>query len=119
MLYGQIIVLLIILLALYYAGMITMDILAANKAKASEEAKAEETEIDISGLAESFEPVEIKRIITKPMPEIPKDAPTKYKEPIMTNGYPVDNLLCKTNKAVDTGMDKDLADIVHRCESAA
>ena len=36
MLYGQIIVLLIILLALYYAGMITMDILAANKAKASE-----------------------------------------------------------------------------------
>ena len=36
----------------------------------------------------------------------------------MTNGYPVDNLLCKTNKAADTGMDKDLADIVHRCESA-
>ena len=62
MLYGQIIVLLIILLALYYAGMITMDILAANKAKASEDAKAEETEIDISGLAESFEAVEIKRI---------------------------------------------------------
>ncbi len=48
MLYGQIIVLLIILLALYYAGMITMDILAANKTKASEDAKAEETEIDIS-----------------------------------------------------------------------
>ena len=59
MLYGQIIVLLIILLALYYAGMITMDILAANKAKACEDAKAEETEIDISGLAESFEPVAV------------------------------------------------------------
>ena len=51
MTYGQIITLLFILLILYYAGLVTMDIMAAKRMKASEEAKNEEAEIDISGLA--------------------------------------------------------------------
>ena len=66
MTYGQIITLLFIVLVLYYAGLITMDIIAAKRMKASDEAKNEEAEIDISGLAGGFEPVEIKRANAKP-----------------------------------------------------
>lgn len=59
MTYGQIITLLFIVLVLYYAGLITMDIIAAKRMKASDEAKNEEAEIDISGLLASLFTVKI------------------------------------------------------------
>lgn len=96
MTYGQIITLLFILLILYYAGLVTMDIIAAKRMKASEEAKNEEAEIDISGLAGGFEPVEINRDNSRPTTVPQNMGAVRYKEPVMTNGYPVDSLISKT-----------------------
>lgn len=117
--YGQIIMLLVVLMILYYAGMITMDIIASKKAKASEDAAAEETEIDISDLADSFEPVEIRRPNTQAAKEPRKVSSGKFKEPLMTNGLPIDNLIVKAHKKADSGgMSDDLAELVHKCEAA-
>ena len=113
MTYGQIITLLFILLILYYAGLVTMDIIAAKRMKASEEA-----EIDISGLAGGFEAVEIKRDNSRPA-KIPHNmGAVRYKEPVMTNGYPVDTLIAKTKNAVESGRYDDLDNLVYKCEAA-
>lgn len=117
--YGQIITLLFILLVMYYAGMITMDIIAAKRLKASEEAQTEEAEIDITGLAGNFEPVEVRRDISRPASKPQKDITPKYREPIMTNGYPVDKFIARTNKAIESGIFDDLDNLVYKCESAA
>lgn len=119
MAYGQIIMLLFVVLALYYAGMITMDVIASQKRKASEEIQNEEAEIDISGLAGNFEPVEVRCDNTNPA-NVPQTVVTsKYKEPIMTNAFPVDKLIAKTNKAIESGRFDDLDSLVYKCESAA
>lgn len=117
MTYGQIITLLFILLILYYAGLVTMDIMAAKRMKASEEAKNEEAEIDISGLASGFEPVEINRDNSRPT-TAPQSMGARYKEPIMTNGYPVDSLISKTKNAIESGRYDDLDNLVYKCEAA-
>lgn len=118
MTYGQIIIILFILLALYYAGLITMDIIAAKRMKASEEAKNEEAEIDISGLAGGFEAVEIKRDSFRSATAPKNTGAVKYREPIMTNGYPVDKLIAKTKNAVESGKYNDLDNLVYKCEAA-
>lgn len=117
--YGQIITLLFVLLVIYYAGMITIDVITAKRLKASEEAKTEEAEIDISGLAGNFEPVKIQRVNSKPAVKPQNIVSPKYREPIMTNGYPVDRLIAKTNKAAESGGFDDLDNLVYKCESAA
>ena len=118
MTYGQIITLLFIVLVLYYAGLITMDIIAAKRMKASDEAKNEEAEIDISGLAGGFEPVEIKRANDKPATAPQNMGTVRYKEPVMTNACPVDTLIAKTKKAVESGSYDDLDNLVYKCEAA-
>lgn len=118
MTYGQIITLLFIVLVLYYAGLITMDIIASRRMKAAEEAKNEEAEIDISGLAGGFEPVEIKRVNAKPTTAPQNMGAVRYKEPVMTNAYPVDALIAKTKKAVESGSYDDLDNLVYKCEAA-
>lgn len=118
MTYGQIITLLFILLILYYAGLVTMDIIAAKRMKASEEAKNEEAEIDISGLARGFEAVEIKRDNSRPAKIQHNMGAVRYKEPVMTNGYPVDTLIAKTKNAVESGRYDDLDNLVYKCEAA-
>lgn len=122
--YGQIITLLLVLFALYYGGMITMDILAANKAKAAENDKAEETEIDISELAKSFEPVVVSRDKTvnlKSQKENKESIKNKVrgKEPLMTNGILVENLVRNADRIVDPSENSDLGNIVAKCEKAA
>ncbi len=118
MTYGQIITLLFILLILYYAGLVTMDIMAAKRMKASEEAKNEEAEIDISGLAGGFEPVEINRDNSRPATVPQNMGAVRYKEPVMTNGYPVDSLISKTKNAIESGRYDDLNNLVYKCEAA-
>ena len=122
--YGQIITLLLVLFALYYGGMITMDILAANKATAAENDKAEETEIDISELAKSFEPVVVSRDKTvnlKSQKENKESNKNKVrgKEPLMTNGILVENLVRNADRIVDPSENSDLGNIVAKCEKAA
>lgn len=118
MTYGQIITLLFILLILYYAGLVTMDMIAAKRMKAAEEAKNEEAEIDISGLADGFEAVEIKRDNSRLAKTLRNTGAVRYKEPVMTNGYPVDTLIAKTKKAVESGRYDDLDNLVYKCEAA-
>ena len=118
MTYGQIITLLFILLILYYAGLVTMDIIAVKRMKASDEAKNEEAEIDISGLVGGFEAVEIKRDNSRPAKMPHNMGAVRYKEPVMTNGYPVDTLVAKTKNAVESGKYDDLDNLVYKCEAA-
>lgn len=118
MTYGQIITLLFILLILYYAGLVTMDMIAARRMKAAEEAKNEEAEIDISGLAGGFEAVEIKRDNSRTAKTQQNTGAVRYKEPVMTNGYPVDTLIANTKKAVESGRYDDLDNLVYKCEAA-
>ena len=102
MTYGQIITLLFILLILYYAGLVTMDIMAAKRMKASEEAKNEEAEIDISGLAGGFEPVEINRDNSRPTTVPQNMGAVRY----------------KTKNAIESGRYDDLDNLVYKCEAA-
>ena len=42
----------------------------------------------------------------------------RYKEPVMTNGYPVDSLISKTKNAIESGRYDDLDNLVYKCEAA-
>lgn len=95
-----------------------MDIITSRRMKAAEEAKNEEAEIDISGLAGGFEAVEIKRANSKPVTAPQNMGTARYKEPVMTNAYPVDTLIAKTKKAVESGSYDDLDNLVYKCEAA-
>jgi len=59
--YGQIVVLLTLAFAAYYAVMIVMDLHKANVAKALEAENAQEEDIDISDEAKRFSPVKVSR----------------------------------------------------------
>lgn len=101
--YGQIISFLFLILILYYAVMIFLDIQKAKAAKAAEQDKNNEEEIDISDEASTFKPVMITRDETpktktesdnipesefapaqkgeeKPEPNIEDKAPTEEKD---------------------------------------
>ena len=59
--YGQIVFILFILLLLYYAGMIVMDLQQAKAARAAELDNQSEEDIDISDEARNFKPVKVSR----------------------------------------------------------
>lgn len=59
--YGQIVFILFILLLLYYAGMIVMDLQQAKAARAAELDEQSEEDIDISDEAGNFNPVQVSR----------------------------------------------------------
>ena len=59
--YGQIVFLLFIIMALYYAAMIFMDIQRAKAAQNAEQDSHKEEDIDISEEARSFRPIRINR----------------------------------------------------------
>lgn len=59
--YGQIVFILFILLLLYYAGMIVMDLQQAKAARAAELDNQSEEDIDISDEARNFKPVQVSR----------------------------------------------------------
>lgn len=59
--YGQIVFILFILLLLYYAGMIVMDLQQAKAAKAAELDNQSEEDIDISDEVKNFKPVQVSR----------------------------------------------------------
>lgn len=59
--YGQIVFILFILLLLYYAGMIVMDLMQAKAAQAAEHDNQTEEDIDITDEAETFRPIRVSR----------------------------------------------------------
>ena len=59
--YGQIVFLLFIVLLLYYAVLIVLDIQKTKAAQAAEQDGQTEEEIDISDEAQTFKPVKISR----------------------------------------------------------
>lgn len=59
--YGQIIFFLFVVLLIYYAGMIALDLYKARMAQAAEQEGQEEEDIDISDEAKNFQPIKITR----------------------------------------------------------
>lgn len=184
--YMQVLGVLVVLLLLYYAAMIALDIQKAKAAKAAELENSSEVDIDISDEAETFKPVmisrdepikavtdtsidsenrnetapnldslsenreEIAETFDVAVEEAPSDAYSEeihseetfaneipqrsqqsdpessieepfrrpgYREPVMTDGVPVEVLLDTVNRLAETG-ESDLGNLIYRCESS-
>ena len=122
MVFGQIFTFLLIVLILYYAGMIFLDIQKAKKAKELEAANDSEKDIDISDEAKNFKTILITREepVNKPGSKNPAPAKVKTKipkEPAMTGGYEVEELTEKIRNS-NGGVPADLGNILHKCNAA-
>lgn len=121
--FGTILSYLTAILILYYIGLICLDLFIKPTAPPEENDTPEEAEIDISGEAGSFKAVEIQRAGHSPKTPGKKAMPdaTQPREPVMTNGIPVDLLV---NRARNISKTEDvellgLGMIVAKCEAAA
>lgn len=121
MVFGDIFLFLVVLLIIYYAVAIAMDLFI--KPASAENAKEnEETEIDITEEAAGFSPTEIKRDMKAPKPNAPRTAePPKVRRPLMTHGMPVEKLVAQVQNLsrTDDPELEGLGAIVARCEKAA
>ena len=142
--YEQIVFLLFIIMALYYAAMIFMDIQRAKAAQNAEQDSHKEEDIDISEEARSFRPIRINRDepeskegnpqqdnAENPEPEnenSDSDGAEKsasqsessrhvYREAIMTDGILVENIIQEINRLAETGT-SDLGAVIFSCENA-
>ena len=178
--YMQVVGVLVVLLLLYYATMIALDIQKQKSAKAAELENSSEIDIDISDEAQTFKPVYISRdepmkVVTESsddklnseslsgkdvqkenneadsmnmqslsevsqreasddfpesstashyapasQPETYEEQPFRrpgYREPVMTDGVPVEVLLDTVNRLAETG-ESDLGSLIYRCESS-
>ena len=133
--YGQIVFLLFIVLLLYYAVLIVLDIQKTKAAQAAEE------EIDISDEAQTFKPVKISRDepvkkqeasekeeasrkdeAEEPDAQEPLDTEKPfhrpgYREAIMTDGILVEDIIHEINRLAETGT-SDLGTVIFNCENA-
>lgn len=142
--YGQIVFLLFIIMALYYAAMIFMDIQRAKAAQNAEQDSQKEEDIDISEEARSFRPIRINRDEPESKEESSEQNNTEnpksnnesnnsdgaeksasksessrhvYREAIMTDGILVENIIQEINRLAETGT-SDLGDVIFSCENA-
>lgn len=142
--YGQIVFLLFVAMVFYYAAMIFMDIQKARAAQHAEQDSHKEEDIDISEEAGSFRPIKINRDEPEskeenqeenntgnPEPEnesTDSDGTEKpasesessghvYREAIMTDGIPVENIIQEINRLAETGT-SDLGAVIFSCENA-
>lgn len=122
MVFGQIFTFLLVVLILYYAGMIALDILKTKKAKELEAANVAETDIDISDEAKNFKTILISREESSNNSGSKNTSPTKVKtkipkEPAMTGGYEVGELTEKIRNS-NGELPADLGNILHKCNAA-
>lgn len=121
MVFGDIFLVLVVLLIIYYAVAIAMDLFI--KPATAENAKEnEETEIDITEEAAGFSPIEIRRDMKPPKPGTPKMPETpKVRRPLMTNGLPVEKLVAQVQNLshTDDAELEGLGAIVAKCEKAS
>ena len=138
--YGQIVFLLFIVLLLYYAVLIVLDIQKTKAAQAAEQDGQTEEDIDISDEAKTFKPFKIsrdepKQKENKPEEQANSDSETKsdreqpesnseqpfhrpgFREAIMTDGILVEDLVVEVNKMVENGI-CDLGSLIADCENA-
>ena len=133
--YGQIVFLLFIVLLLYYAVLIVLDIQKTKAAQAAEQDGQTEEEIDISDEAQTFKPIKISR--NEPgktqepsenneedeagqKPQSPSEQPFHrpgYREAIMTDGILVEDIIHEINRLAETGT-SDLGTVIFNCENA-
>ena len=118
--YGQIVFILFVAMACYYAFLIFTDIRKENHT---------EEEIDISDEARSFRPTRVSRDEEKkeeavnhgqsePDPRQGKDFRRPgYREAIMTDGILVDDLIHEIDRLAETGT-SDLGLVIYTCENA-
>lgn len=122
MVFGQIFTFLLVILLLYYAGMIVLDIQKAKKEKELQAANNDEKDIDISEEAKNFKTILITREEPVNKPGSNNPAPVKVKtkipkEPAMTGGYEVEELTERIRNSKG-GVPADLGNILHRCNAA-
>ena len=142
--YGQIVFLLFIIMVLYYAAMIFMDIQKAKAAQNAEQDSQKEEDIDISEEARSFRPIRINRDEPESKEENQEENNTGnpesnnestgsdgaeksasqsessrhvYREAIMTDGILVENIIQEINRLAETGT-SDLGAVIFSCENA-
>lgn len=127
--YGQIVFILFVAMACYYAFLIFTDIRKAQAAQNAEKENHTEEEIDISDEARNFHPTKVSRDEEKKegtanerQEETPPDAASGfrrpgYREAIMTDGILVDDLIHEIDRLAETGT-SDLGLVIYTCENA-
>lgn len=127
--YGQIVFILFVAMACYYAFLIFTDIRKAQAAQNAEQESHTEEEIDISDEAKSFHPTKVSRDEEKNegtsnerQEEALPDAASGfrrpgYREAIMTDGILVDDLIYEIDRLAESGT-SDLGLVIYTCENA-
>ena len=137
--YGQIVFLLFIVLLLYYAALIVLDIQRAKAMQVAEQDKQSEEDIDISDEAQTFKPVKVSRDEPDKRQEAATSNETEeanggdmdgetdkaehpchrpgYREAIMTDGILVEDIIHEIDKLAETGT-SDLGTVIFTCENA-
>ena len=126
--YGQIVFILFVAMACYYAFLIFTDIRKTQAAQNAEQESHTEEEIDISDEAKSFHPTKVSRDEEKnegtsnerQEEALPDAAPgfrrPGYREAIMTDGILVDDLIHEIDRLAETGT-SDLGLVIYTCEN--
>lgn len=127
--YGQIVFILFVAMACYYAFLIFTDIRKAQAARNAEKENHTEEEIDISDEAKSFRPTRVSRDEEKkeeavnhgqsePDPRQGKGFRRPgYREAVMTDGILVDDLIHEIDRLAESGT-SDLGLVIYTCENA-
>ena len=127
--YGQIVFILFVAMACYYAFLIFTDIRKAQAAQNAEKENHTEEEIDISDEARSFCPTRVSRDEEKKEeavnhgqsePDSPQEKGFRrpgYREAVMTDGILVDDLIHEIDRLAESGT-SDLGLVIYTCENA-
>ena len=127
--YGQIVFILFVAMACYYAFLIFTDIRKAQAAQNAEKENHTEEEIDISDEARSFHPTKVSRdeekkegTANEKQEETPPEAASGfrrpgYREAIMTDGILVDDLIHEIDRLAESDT-SDLGLVIYTCENA-
>lgn len=122
MVFGEIFISLLVILILYYAVAISMELFMKPQVQDAASGN-EETEIDITDEARNFQTIEVRRD-TRPVKKNPSGentADNKVIRPVMTNGIAVEVLVSQVQNI--SGTDdvelEGLGKIVAKCEKAA
>lgn len=127
--YGQIVIILFVAMACYYAFLIFTDIRKAQAAQNAEQENHTEEEIDISDEARSFHPTKVSRDEEKKEETVDNGQSESgqqqekgfrrpgYREAIMTDGILVDDLIHEIDRLAETGT-SDLGLVIYTCENA-
>lgn len=122
MVFGEIFISLLVILILYYAVAISMELFMKPQVQDAGTAN-EETEIDITDEARNFHTIEVRRDMKPVKNNLAAEKPTESKvvRPVMTNGILAEVLVSQVQNM--SGTDdvelEGLGKIIAKCEKAA